>query len=205
MTIANISRKFLDAINDVSFENYNQGAYIELQLNPFECADGGWLFRSRESNDSSEESVFALFVDCKSAQEQEQEQEEEEGNVVAAVPDAWAPKVMCTGRKEFHAGLLPGKGEQAKRLLNMASAVRDGRDRDQDRDIIQKGSLADALAQGNFLYVYLNTGREASFGVDGHILHMGRKDTEWFLSIFKELYSVYRHSSKEGDKKGARD
>ena len=163
---------------------------MELQLNRYECADGGWLFRTQPSEGQDEE-PFALFVDCKSAANRTALPKVE---AASALADNFVSENGSVGLQSF----LPGKGKQAKHLLNIASAVQNCRDR--DRNCITKGSLADALAQGNFLYVYLNTGSEKTFGVENHILHLGRNETEKFLSFFKELYALYRYSSKAADK-----
>ena len=66
-------------------------------------------------------------------------------------------------------------------------------------DKVKEGSMLDALRRGNFLYVYLSTQTNSTFGVGDHILHMGRADSESFLSFFKSYYMLHRSASISAD------
>jgi hypothetical protein len=100
--------------------------------------------------------------------------------------------------------LIPGTEDyyyfHALHFLNMAKEATAWPVKD-----VQAGSMLDAMRTGNFLYVYLSTQAESTFGVGDHILHMGRADSERFLSFFKSYYMLHRSSSSSAEAEAARD
>lgn len=172
-------RKFLHAASGVVLGA--QHSYLELQLHSHECADGGWLLRDDTTGRS-----FALFVDCKSAQ------------IVSERQSAYLEKLsnLDTAQEvdSWDRSRLPGGGSQAKQLLAVADMAQQLPASD-----VSDQSLAAALRKGDFVYVYLNTSCENTFGIGDSILHMGRLDANRFLSFFSEFYTLHRASSKAAE------
>lgn len=137
-------------------------SYMKITLHPSECADGMWLFRN------DKDAPFVLAVDCKSRQ----------------IGKPTRDRLVAS---EGALDDLPGQGSQAVHFLNVATAAAAW-----PADEVQDGSMLDALRCGNFLYLYLSTQTESTFAVGSNILHLGRADSECFLSFFKTYYTLHR-------------
>ena len=127
--------------------------------------------------------MFVLAVDCKSKQIRES-----------------APSHSDSDQSTFTFANLPGRGSQALHFQAVSEAAQAWPVSD-----VQAGSMLDALRKGNFLYVYLSTQTESTFGVGDHVLHMGRADSERFLSFFKSYYMLHRSSSSSAEAEAVRD
>ena len=165
------ARLFLEKANMV--ELTPGVSFVSLSLDPGECADGMWLFRDRSGN------VFVLAVDCKSKM------------IGESPPSQSNPE---TEPSPYTFANLPGQGSQAQRFLDVVSAAKAWPVGD-----VRDGSMLDALRKGRFLYTYVSTLSEATFAVGEHVLHMGRVDSERFLSFFSAYYSLHRSSSGSAD------
>ena len=165
------TRLFLEKANMV--ELTPGFSFVSLSLDPGECADGMWLFRDQSSN------VFVLAMDCKSKMIGE---------------SASSQSNPETEPSPYTFINLPGRGSQAQHFLNVVSVAKTWREAD-----VRDGSMLDALRKGRFLYTYVNTLSEATFAVGEHVLHMGRVDSERFLSFFSAYYSLHRSSSGSAD------
>jgi hypothetical protein len=152
-------------------------SFISISLDPSECADGMWIIRDKDSN------PFVLAVDCKSRQ------------IGRSISTKFSSSESGAAMND-----LPGRGSQALHFLNMAKDATAWPVSD-----VQAGSMLDALRKGRFLYVYLSTQAESTFGVGDHILHMGRADSERFLSFFKSYYMLHRSLSSSAEAEAARD
>lgn len=168
-----IRRPFLQEIAEVTL---GESAFKIITLDKNDLlADGAWLLRTGSGKS------FLLIVDGKSARISEEG--EEEGKKKAPPPPLAGP---------FRLEDLPRGGRQAAWLHQIAEAVSSSSTLD-----VKVGSIAEALKDGRFLYVYLNTGSRESFGVGDNFLHVGGKDAKEFLSFFKEFYSLNRLSTQE--------
>jgi hypothetical protein len=169
------SQDFLQTASTVVLKN--DVSFMKVILHPGECADGMWIIRDKDSN------PFVLAVDCKSRQ---------------------IGRSISTKSSSSESGAamndLPGRGSRALHFLNMAKDATAWPVKD-----VQAGSMLDALREGRFLYVYVSTQAESTFGVGDHILHMGRADSERFLSFFKSYYMLHRSSSSSAEAEAARD
>ena len=148
-------------------------AFVQFELDEYECADGAWLFRSSKSDQ-----VFALFVDCKSAAIKSS----------TVKSDDSLSGTNITKLSDYAMRQLPKNGKQAQRLLDIAKRAR-------SLPVIENNSLAEALSSGRFLYVYINTNNKDSFSVGDNIIHLGRKHSDEFLSFFRDFYILHRSSS----------
>jgi hypothetical protein len=158
---------FQQANKSILTDDYS---YLKLELHKDECADGGWLLRTR-NNDQ----VFAIFIDGKSRDK--------------AADDVGS----YSEPRDQEMSALPKNGAQAQHLLDLAAGCK-------TMENLAKGSLAEALSNGNFLYVYVNTDKKRStFSVGSNILHMGGEDSLRFLSFFSEFYVLHRLSSAATD------
>ena len=214
VSVAEIADGFLNGINGVQLNDHgaSDDAYIQVTLHKRELADGCWFLRARDLNDVK---TYALFVDAKSGQIGAQsasagasdhadsftsQTEQLRGTTrskVKSLPD-FETIVGSESRIEELRKFLPKGGAQAhrlrviaERLRTMQAAAQDGRDGPEGFSITP-GSLAEALVKGDYLYVYVSTKMEGTFGIDDHIVHLGRSDSECFLGFLKEPYEVNR-------------
>lgn len=117
---------------------------------------------------------FVLFVDCKSAKIS--------SNSMEARPHHY-----------FSVQDLPSRGSQALRVADLAEKLR-------SFDGLTKGSFAEAVSKGNYLYVYLDTHPTDTYGVGDHILHIGNIESNKYLSFFREFYNLHRLASTGASK-----
>jgi len=83
---------------------------------------------------------------------------------------------------------LPNKGKEASYLAELA-------ERAQGRSLVE-GSFLEALVDGRYLYIYLDTSyRTPSFRVGDNIVIMRGKDTMRFLSMYHDFYGLVVGSS----------
>lgn len=153
-------------------------AYVELKLHPDECADGLWLLNVNEND-----APLALFIECKSARIKP------DGKTFRSDKFSEFAVVKLDDSDESSYKELPDNGKQARRVsswVSQAPKLFPNR---------TNGSLAEALAAGNFIYVYINTRRDDTFTVGDHILHIGKKYTEQFLSFYKNIYYLHRSTA----------
>lgn len=68
---------------------------------------------------------------------------------------------------------------------------------------IAPGSAAEALAKGNYLFVYLTSENCSTMNVGTNILRMGLEDTDKFLICYRDLCRMHRlvADSAIGEKK----
>lgn len=137
-----------------------------IKLFEKDFADGAWMLRT-EAGDP-----FLLFVDSKSARI----------NVDEKKPPARLAQPCQLAD-------LPGGGKQVSRLFKIANETK-------ILAGVSKGSIAEALKEGRYLYVYISTGLRETFGVDDKVLHLGGKDAMSFLSFCKEFYILNRVSTQ---------
>lgn len=162
------SHAFLSDANDVFIRGKDYCySYVKLELDPREWADGGWLFNIVGSDDP-----LALFVDCKSAKI-----DSREDMAFTEIPDRSGDVYVMED--------LPRKGKQANDLMTVADFAK-------SKITPRPGSLADALSKGNYLYIYINTGRDETFVVGDNIIHMGKNDSYNFLTFFRSFYFLNR-------------
>ena len=56
--------------------------------------------------------------------------------------------------------------------------------------------MLDALREGNYLYIYVNTNESASsFSVGDHVMQLGEIDSKRFLSFLHDSYRLVRTAS----------
>mmetsp|Transcript_26259 Transcript_26259/g.36159 ORF Transcript_26259/g.36159 Transcript_26259/m.36159 type:complete len:154 (-) Transcript_26259:88-549(-) len=117
---------------------------------------------------------FLLFIDTKSAE------------IAMAAKQSPAPLAQLD--------MLPKKGKKLALLLKIANDPTTLTD-------VKKGSIAEALKEGRYLYVYFNTGLRETYGFENHTLHLGGKDAKSFLSFCEEFYILNRVSTQHPKKK----
>mmetsp|Transcript_26784 Transcript_26784/g.36816 ORF Transcript_26784/g.36816 Transcript_26784/m.36816 type:complete len:308 (+) Transcript_26784:243-1166(+) len=144
-------------LDEVNQVFLEDASFKEIKLIHNDFADGVWMLRTKYGD------PFILFVDTKSAQI----------NVRKKQPPAQLTQPCKLSD-------LPTEGKQASRLHNITELIRALID-------VNKGSMADALSNGRYLFVYVNAGQRETFGVGDKILHLGGKDTKSFLSFCAEL------------------
>lgn len=140
-------------------------SFMKLNLHADECADSAWLLRTATGE------CLSVFIDLKSAMAKEAD----------VVGEATIPKEFST----YEHSSLPRNGEQASHFLAVVEIVK-------TRDLVGADSLLGALQRGKFLYVYINTANIPSYCVGDHILHIGKQDSERFLSFFRQYYVLHR-------------
>ena len=143
-------------------------AYLQLQLDPKECADCAWLLRVEDGKS------FLLFVDSKSR------------SVVGMEPEALS--AVSSTKDVYDMSTLPGRGKQAEHFLSLVEAAQAFPDSD-----VVENSLLDAIRDRRVLYLYLNTDeKKETYAVGDSILHMGGAESEAFLSCFYNFYRMNR-------------
>ena len=86
---------------------------------------------------------------------------------------------------------LPKNGKQALHLLGIAKRAKKLKPAS-----VAKGSLVEALREGNYLYIYVNTTDSASsFAVDDHVMQLGGTDSKCLLSFLLDSYRLVRTAS----------
>mmetsp|Transcript_33343 Transcript_33343/g.48315 ORF Transcript_33343/g.48315 Transcript_33343/m.48315 type:complete len:129 (+) Transcript_33343:1814-2200(+) len=108
---------------------------------------------------------FLLFIDTKSAE------------IAMAAKQSPAPLAQLD--------MLPKKGKKLALLLKIANDPTTLTD-------VKKGSIAEALKEGRYLYVYFNTGLRETYGFENHAIYLGGKDTKRFLSFCEEFCILNR-------------
>eukprot|EP01031_Cornospumella_fuschlensis_P028113 gene28113-33946_t len=174
---SNKKKAFLDKANDIIFDHESSVSGLHIELHKQECADGCWLLPTGRNP----EDVIALFIDCKS------------GAIPDDEADAKADSVTSSSTKQYGWGDLPSrKGEEpgrgARHLLKLADLAKD-----REASSVHAGSLLDALRRGRFVYVYLRAQEgQTTFGVGDHVLQVGWRDMQTFLSFYLDLYKLVR-------------
>lgn len=153
-------------LSEISQIVLGDASFKIIQLDSQDFADGAWMLRTASGE------PFLLFIDAKSAK-------------VAAVKKQ--PPAPLT--KPCRLSDLPKKGTQLARLLHIANETTTLAD-------VKKGSMAEALREGRYLYVYFSTGLRETYGFENHALHLGGRDAKSFLSFCEEFYILNRVSTK---------
>ena len=146
----------------ISHAVLDNASFTVVQLHENDFADGAWMLRLKNGDS------FLIFVDTKSAK------------IADTLKQPPAPLAQ-----PYNTADLPGGGKQAARLMSIAAEAETIRN-------VQNGSIAEALKEGRFLFVYVSTGMTETFGVGDRILHLGGEHAELFLSFFAEFYSLNR-------------
>lgn len=78
--------------------------------------------------------------------------------------------------------------KQARYLTDLVNKI--------SKSDLQKNSIADALAHGRYLMVFINSNENIqTLGVGSHCLTLGGNDVKSFLSFFYTFYRLFRMAS----------
>ena len=160
-----------------------------LQLRPVpdsECFDYGVTLSLEASG-----KPFAIFMEAKSGR-----QYPSEAVCTSITSEAGLSGSGSVGANASQGGFgfpdLPNGGKHARHLLENITDIA----KTCDLTKIAKGSMLEALREGNFLYIYVNTSKSApSFAVGDHVMQLGEADSKHLLSFLLDSYRLVRTAS----------
>ena len=166
-------RHFLSAAN---WKSEKLKDIVELKLNGKEACDSGWMFST-----ARDKKPFVLFLQCKSKRPSS-------GDITDKAHWEGIESSELVNTMNFTCSDLPQKGRQ---FLHLSELIK--------HDIApkaKKGTMLEALQQGNYLYIYLETDvGSPSFAVSDHVMQLGAKDAMNFLSFLYDPYQFVRGTS----------
>jgi len=156
---------------------------VEILPAKGECFDAGWLL----PQSGAPTKPFALLLECKSR----------DINIIEDIRNIIKP-LRTTG--PFGRGDLPVNGKQAEYFRDTIATAKG--EIDAGNITLTPGSLLEALVQGRYLYVYLDTfDKCGSITVGDNILLMRSTDSKLFLSFYHDFFRLLRDGAipeKEG-------
>ena len=163
-----------------------KGDILELKPVPDkECFDYGFMFSS-----GIDGKPFAVFIDAKSGRQYRSEATDTKIVSGTGLPIS-AEVNMNPPKRDFKFADFSKNGKQALHLLDIAKVSKEW-----DPATVKKGSMLDALREGNYLYIYVNTNESASsFAVGDHVMQLGEIDSKRFLSFLYDSYRLVRTAS----------
>ena len=150
---------------------------VEILPAKGEFFDAGWLL----PQSGAPGKPFTLLLECKS---RDIDISEDTRNIIKPL--------RTTG--PFGSGDLPVNGKQTEYFREMIATAKGGIE---SRNItLTPGSLLEALVEGRYLYVYLDTSDEyGSIAVGDNILLMRSTDSKRYLSFYYDFFRLLREGT----------
>eukprot|EP01042_Synura_sphagnicola_P036802 gene36802-biopygen27676 len=156
---------------------------VEILPAKGEFFDAGWLL----PQSGAPGKPFALLLECKS---RDIDISEDTRNIIKP-PRTTGP---------FGRGDLPVKGKQTEYFREIIATAKG--EIDTGNITLTPGSLLEALVEGRYLYVYLDTSdKDGSITVGDNILLMRRTESKQYLSFYYDFFRLLRDGAvpeKEG-------
>ena len=147
---------------------------VEILPAKGECFDAGWLL----PQSGAPTKPFALLLECKSR----------DINIIEDIRNIIKP-LRTTG--PFGRGDLPVNGKQAEYFRDTIATAKG--EINAGNITLTPGSLLEALVQGRYLYVYLDTfDKCGSMTVGDNILLMRSTDSKRYLSFYYDFFRLLR-------------
>jgi len=158
---------------DMNVKDWNDGRVVELIPSKGECFDAGWLL----PQSGAPTKPFALLLECTSR----------DINITRA-------SRARDRLRDFGYADLPGDGTKAEYFINTVAVAQT--ELDAGNIALTPGSVLEALVEGRYLYVYLDTSDEyGSIAVGDNILLMRSTDSKRYLSFYYDFFRLLREGA----------
>eukprot|EP01042_Synura_sphagnicola_P036778 gene36778-biopygen26573 len=162
---------------DMNVKEWKDGRAVELIPSKGECFDAGWLL----PQSGAPTKPFALLLECTSR----------DINITRA-------SRARDRLRDFGYADLPGDGTKAEYFINTVAVAQT--EVDAGNIALTPGSVLEALVEGRYLYVYLDTSDECgSIAVGDNILLMRSTDSKRYLSFYYDFFRLLREGAIPGE------
>ena len=159
---------------DMNIKFWLDEEIVEILPAKGECFDAGWLL----PQSGAPGKPFTLLLECKS---RDIDISEDTRNIIKP-PRTTGP---------FGRGDLPVKGKQTEYFREIIATAKG--EIDTGNITLTPGSLLEALVEGRYLYVYLDTSdKDGSITVGDNILLMRRTESKQYLSFYYDFFRLLR-------------